>query len=72
MGCGPGKISCALAGAFTSVTAVYPSEHMIALGRSLPVGNAGNIQWMLAAATVRSKGPTLAGKSSAKLSIHRI
>ncbi|MGO8134389.1 class I SAM-dependent methyltransferase, partial [Rhizobium ruizarguesonis] len=38
IGCGPGKISCALAGAFKSVTAVDPSEHMIALGRSLPGG----------------------------------
>ncbi|MBC2804545.1 class I SAM-dependent methyltransferase [Rhizobium ruizarguesonis] len=46
IGCGPGKISCALAGAFTSVTAVDPSEHMIALGRSLPGGNAGNIRWI--------------------------
>ncbi|WP_245521630.1 class I SAM-dependent methyltransferase [Rhizobium leguminosarum] len=42
----PGKISRALAGAFTSVTAVDPSEHMIALGRSLPGGNAGNIRWI--------------------------
>ncbi|MFL5020189.1 MAG: class I SAM-dependent methyltransferase [Rhizobium sp.] len=44
--CGPGKISRALAGAFTTVTAVDLSEQMIALGRSLPGGNALNIRWV--------------------------
>ncbi|MGR9077237.1 class I SAM-dependent methyltransferase [Rhizobium leguminosarum] len=46
IGCGPGKIARPLAGAFTSVTAVDPSEHMVALGRSLPGGNVGNIRWI--------------------------
>ncbi|UWU26469.1 class I SAM-dependent methyltransferase [Rhizobium sp. WSM1274] len=46
IGCGPGKISRPLAGAFTTVTAVDLSEQMIALGRSLPGGNALNIRWV--------------------------
>nr|WP_017964933.1 class I SAM-dependent methyltransferase [Rhizobium leguminosarum] len=46
IGCGPGKISRALAGASTTVTAVDLSEQMIALGGSLPGGNALNIRWV--------------------------
>jgi trans-aconitate methyltransferase len=46
IGCGPGKISRRLAGSFTTVTAVDPSPPMIALGRSLPGGDARNIRWI--------------------------
>lgn len=46
IGCGPGKISRPLSGSFASVTAVDPSAHMIALGRSLPGGGAENIRWI--------------------------
>ncbi|NEH56962.1 methyltransferase domain-containing protein [Rhizobium leguminosarum] len=46
IGCGPGKISRPLSGSFGRVTAVDPSAHMIALGRSLPGGDAENIRWI--------------------------
>lgn len=46
IGCGPGKISRALAGEFERVTAVDPSRNMITLGRSMPGGNAANIEWI--------------------------
>lgn len=46
IGCGPGKISRALAREFERVTAVDPSRNMIALGRSLPGGDAANIEWI--------------------------
>lgn len=46
IGCGPGKITRPLAASFTTVTAIDPSEHMIALGRSLPGGGAENIRWI--------------------------
>jgi len=46
IGCGPGKISRPIAAHFERVTAVDPSENMIALGRSLPGGDAANIHWL--------------------------
>ena len=46
IGCGPGKISRPLARHFETVTAVDPSRAMIALGRSMPDGDAPNIEWV--------------------------
>lgn len=46
LGCGPGTIARPLAGHFQQVTAVDPSAKMIALGRSLPGGDAPNIDWI--------------------------
>lgn len=46
IGCGPGKISRPLARHFDRVTAVDPSRNMIALGRSMPEGDAPNIEWI--------------------------
>jgi SAM-dependent methyltransferase len=46
IGCGPGKVARPLARFFDSVTAVDPSGNMIALGRSLPGGDAANIEWI--------------------------
>lgn len=46
IGCGPGKISRPLAQYFERVTAVDPSRNMIALGQSLPQGDAPNIEWI--------------------------
>ncbi|GLQ57185.1 class I SAM-dependent methyltransferase [Devosia nitrariae] len=46
IGCGPGKISRVLAREFETVTAVDPSWSMIALGRSMPGGDAANIEWI--------------------------
>lgn len=46
IGCGPGKISRPLARCFERVTAVDPSRAMIALGRSMPDGDAPNIEWI--------------------------
>ena len=46
IGCGPGKISRPLARYFHRVTAVDPSRNMIALGRSMPEGDAPNIEWI--------------------------
>jgi len=46
IGCGPGKVSRPLAQSFTQVVAVDPSEHMIALGQSLPDGRAANLHWV--------------------------
>lgn len=45
IGCGPGKIARPLASVFEHVTAVDPSRHMLALGQSLPGGDATNIAW---------------------------
>ncbi|UJW87800.1 class I SAM-dependent methyltransferase [Devosia sp. SL43] len=46
IGCGPGKVARPLTRLFGSVTAVDPSSNMIALGRSLPGGDAANIEWI--------------------------
>lgn len=46
IGCGPGKIARPLSSVFEHVTAVDPSRHMLALGQSLPGGDAGNIEWI--------------------------
>lgn len=46
IGCGPGKVSRPLAQSFAQVVAVDPSQHMIALGQSLPDGRAPNLHWV--------------------------
>ncbi|WP_454848753.1 class I SAM-dependent methyltransferase [Rhizobium binxianense] len=46
IGCGPGKISRPLSKYFRHVVAVDPSRHMLALGKSLPGGDAPNIRWI--------------------------
>lgn len=45
LGCGEGKIARTMALTFKAVTAVDPSMHMIALGKSLENGQAANIDW---------------------------
>lgn len=50
LGCGEGKIARPLAKIFDRVVAVDPSASMIALGRSLEGGEAGNITWVEAKA----------------------
>lgn len=46
LGCGHGKVSRPLSGSFETVTAVDPSARMIALGQSLSLGDAPNIDWV--------------------------
>lgn len=46
LGCGHGKIARPMSQHFGSVTAVDPSAHMIALGKSLEFGNARNLEWV--------------------------
>lgn len=46
IGCGPGKVSRPLTRSFANVVAVDPSQNMIALGQSLPDGQAPNLLWM--------------------------
>lgn len=50
IGCGPGKIARPMSQVFAHVTAVDPSRHMLALGQSLPLGDAPNIEWIEALA----------------------
>lgn len=46
IGCGPGKVSRPLTRSFASVVAIDPSQKMIALGQSLPDGQALNLTWI--------------------------
>ncbi|MEM8631160.1 MAG: class I SAM-dependent methyltransferase [Pseudomonadota bacterium] len=50
LGCGEGKIARRLAGEFREVVTVDPSSAMIAVGKSLENGNAGNLTWVEARA----------------------
>jgi len=46
LGCGPGKLARPMSQSFSRVTAVDPSSHMIALGKSLEYGASPNISWV--------------------------
>jgi len=50
LGCGEGKIARPMAKVFGHVVAVDPSANMIALGKSLENGQAGNLKWVQGAA----------------------
>ncbi len=46
LGCGHGKMARPMSQSFSRVTAVDPSSHMIALGKSLKNGTSANINWV--------------------------
>ncbi|KAJ56157.1 hypothetical protein ACMU_10420 [Actibacterium mucosum KCTC 23349] len=48
LGCGEGKIARPMTPRFDQVVAVDPSANMIALGRTLPRGDAANLTWLQA------------------------
>ncbi|MGR3434708.1 MAG: class I SAM-dependent methyltransferase [Shimia sp.] len=50
LGCGEGKVARGLVGDFAEVWAVDPSAPMLALGRTLPGGDAANLRWIAATA----------------------
>jgi ubiquinone/menaquinone biosynthesis C-methylase UbiE len=70
IGCGPGKMSRPMTRLFKSVTAVDPSSNMIALGQSLPEGNAPNLHWINGLAEEASLGDDRFDLMVAAASIH--